>query len=226
VVRLVAGERQKRFSFVRRGRVNFHMKASDFDLKHDLEYGAREGTNVFKANRMVTFNADAIGLLRQQLIDSVGTEEARKLLLRFGFQSGYADFLQMKTSYDWETPDELLQVGPALHTQEGIVAVEPTEMAYDRDTGDFYFNGLWHNSYEAEQHVIHNGVSDHPVCWSLMGYGSAWCSGFMGEPVLELESHCVGMGDDVCEWVIKPLDEWGEEADPYIDALEDFFEGV
>lgn len=202
------------------------MKAADFDLERDLQYGAQQGVNVFHANRMVTFNADAIGLLRQQLIDSVGTERARELLLRFGFQSGYADYLQMETGYDWETPDDLLEVGPALHTQEGIVAVEPEEMSYDRETGEFYFRGLWHNSYEAQQHVIHNGESDHPVCWSLMGYGSAWCSGFMETPVLELERQCVGMGDDVCEWEIKPLDEWDERADPYVAALEDFYAEV
>jgi hypothetical protein len=202
------------------------MKAEDFDLKSDLKYGVRDGVNVFKTNRMVTFNADAIGLLRQQLIDAVGKEDARTLLLRFGFQSGYADFLQMQKGYDFDTEGDLLEVGPAMHTQEGVVAVEPTEMDYDRETGDFYFRGLWHNSYEAQQHVVHNGESENPVCWSLVGYGSAWCSGFMGEPVLELEERCVGMGDDVCEWVIKPIDEWGAEADPYLDALEDFFAEV
>jgi predicted hydrocarbon binding protein len=202
------------------------MKVADFQLESDLEYGSRDGVNVFKNNRMVTFNADAIGLLRQQLIDSVGVDTARELLLQFGFQSGYADFLQMKTAYDFDTDDDLLEVGPALHTQEGIVAVEPIEMKYDKEAGEFYFRGLWHNSYEAEQHVIYNGISDHPVCWSLMGYGSAWCSGFMGEPVLEMESRCVGMGDDVCEWVIKPIDEWGEEAEPYITALEDLYKEV
>jgi hypothetical protein len=202
------------------------MQASDFNLEADLEYGTQEGVNTFKNNRMVAFNADAIGLLRQQLIEAEGMETARELLLQFGFQSGYADFLQMKTSYDFDTEGDLLEVGPALHTQEGIVAVEPIEMDYDREAGEFYFQGLWHNSYEAQQHLIHNGEADHPVCWSLMGYGSAWCSGFMEMPVLEMESRCIGMGDDVCEWVIKPLDEWGDEADPYIEALEDFFAEV
>jgi hypothetical protein len=202
------------------------MQASDFNLEADLEYGTQEGVNTFKNNRMVAFNADAIGLLRQQLIEAEGMETARELLLQFGFQSGYADFLQMKTSYDFDTEGDLLEVGPALHTQEGIVAVEPIEMDYDREAGEFYFQGLWHNSYEAQQHLIHTGEADHPVCWSLMGYGSAWCSGFMEMPVLEMESRCIGMGDDVCEWVIKPLDEWGDEADPYIEALEDFFAEV
>lgn len=71
------------------------IQASDFDLENDLAYGAQQGVNVFKNNRMVMFNADAAGLLRQQFIDSMGIETAREQLLRFGFQSGYADFLQM-----------------------------------------------------------------------------------------------------------------------------------
>jgi hypothetical protein len=37
-------------------------------------------------------------------------------------------------------------------------------MEYDREDGEFYFSGLWHNSYEAQQHLIHNGESDYPVC--------------------------------------------------------------
>jgi hypothetical protein len=123
------------------------MKSAEFELESDLEYGTQEGVNTFNNNRMLTFNADAVGLLRQQLIDSLGTEVAREKLLRFGFQSGYADFLQMKTSYDFDTEEDLLEVGPSIHTQEGIVAVEPIEMDYSRESGGFFFKGLWHNSY-------------------------------------------------------------------------------
>ena len=202
------------------------MQAEDFDLSENLTFDPEGGKTSFENNRMVLFNTEAIGLLRSQIVDSLGYEEARRLLLRFGFKSGYTDFLEMKTRYDWDSPDELLEVGPLMHTYEGVVGVEPTEMDFDFDTGEFYFRGLWHNSYEAIQHRIHHGVNDEPTCWSLMGYGSAWCSGWFGEPVLELEDQCVGMGDDTCEWVIKPVDEWGERADPYREALSDLFAEV
>jgi len=201
------------------------MKANDFNLKDDLEYGAEPGVNAFRNGRMLTLNSDSVGLLRQHLVEALGQEEARKHLFRFGFQSGYSDYLHINKNYEFESSDELLRVGPKIHTDKGIVAVEPTDMEYDREAGEFYFGGLWHNSYEAEQHLIYNGESDHPVCWSLIGYASAWCSGFAGIPVLALETQCCAMGHDVCKWEVKPIDEWGEEADPYIFALDDLFIG-
>lgn len=201
------------------------MNSDDFDLKEDLEYGAEFGVNSFRNNRMLIFNAKSMGLLRQQLIDTLGIEEARKTLFRFGFQSGYADFLSIQKNYDFESPKELLKTGPKIHTDKGIVGVEATETTYDREGDEFFFGGTWHNSYEAEQHLIHNGEADEPVCWSLIGYASSWCSGFAETPVLAMESHCAGMGDDACRWAVKPIDEWGEEAEPYIHAIMGFFKG-
>lgn len=201
------------------------MEAKDFDLEDDLDYGAEPGVNSFRNSRVLTLNAQSLGLLRQQLVEALGAEDAREQIFRFGFQSGYADYLHIEKNYEFETADDLLQAGPKIHTDKGIVAAEPKEMDYDREEGEFYFSGVWHNSYEAEQHLIYNGESDHPICWSLMGYASAWCSGFASTPVFALESKCVGMGDDVCKWEVKPIDEWGPEADPFIFALEDIFVG-
>lgn len=201
------------------------MEANDFDLEKDLAYGTDSGVNTFRNNRMLILDADALGLLRQQLLNEFGVEKARKFLFRFGYQSGYSDFYQLKTNYEFDSEDELLKAGPKIHTDRGMVAAEPEELSYDRESGDFYFEGTWHNSYEAQQHVIYNGESDHPVCWSLMGYASAWCSGFIESPVLGLETQCIGAGDDACRWEIKPINEWGPEADTYLDALEDLFIG-
>ncbi|MDQ2052536.1 XylR N-terminal domain-containing protein [Natronolimnohabitans sp. A-GB9] len=201
------------------------MDASDFDLEEDLKYGTDPGVNTFRNNRMLVLNADSIGLLRQQLLNNLGIDETRKFLFRFGFQSGYSDFLQLKMNYEFDTEEELLKAGPKIHTDRGFVAAEIDEISYDREAGDFYYAGTWHNSYEAQQHVIYNGEADQPVCWSVMGYASAWSSGFIERPVLGLETQCLGMGDDVCKWEIKPINEWGPEADPYINALEDLFIG-
>jgi len=201
------------------------MKSKDFDLKSDLEYGAEAGVNSFRNSRMLIFNAKSMGLLRQQLIDTLGINGARETLFRFGFQSGYSDFLSIENNYDFDSQKELLEAGPKIHTDKGLVDVETTEYEYDEAAGEFRYGGLWHNSYEAEQHVIYNGEADDPVCWSLTGYASAWCSGFAEIPVLAMESKCAGMGHDDCEWMVKPIDEWGEEAAPYIRAIMDFFRG-
>ena len=41
----------------------------------------------------------------------------------------------------------------------------------------FRLNGVWTNSYEAEQHLSFNPPATEPVCWSLMGHASGWCTG-------------------------------------------------
>lgn len=201
------------------------MKSDEFDLKKDIEYGTSPGVNTFRNNRIMALNATSLGLLRQQIIDSLGIEEARKTLFRFGFQSGYTDFLHIDKNYTFDNEEELLRAGPKIHTDKGIVAAESDEMSFDREADEFYFAGTWHNSYEAEQHLAHNGESEFPVCWSLIGYASAWCSGFAKLPVLAQETACVAEGSDVCKWEVKPISEWGQEVDLYVDALKDLFMG-
>ena len=42
---------------------------------------------------------------------------------------------------------------------------------------------------------------------------------FFGKPVLEIETKCVACGDPYCEWEIKTVDAWGEEARFWKDSL-------
>ena len=168
------------------------------------------------------FDTEAIGLLRKMVIDEMGMEKAREIFLRFGYQNGYSDFMQMKINYDFETEMDLLASGPVIHTWEGIVNATPKEIRYNRDKGEFYFTGIWTNSYEAEQHLSYMGQHNEPVCWTLMGYASGWSTAFFGKKIIAIEPVCVGKGDDHCEWELKPEEEWGEEAEPYIKALKRF----
>jgi hypothetical protein len=199
------------------------MKATDFDLSREIRFEPSEGITTFRDSRLVILDANAIGLLRQNLIETLGKETARDFFLRFGYQHGYSDFLQMQTNYEFESEMELLAAGPVIHTFEGIVQATPKEIRFDRDTGEFYFTGLWSNSYEAEQHLSFQETEQEPVCWTLMGYASGWCTAFFGAPLLAIEPFCVGKGDDRCEWEIQPLDTWGDKAAPYVKALKEFW---
>lgn len=201
------------------------MKAPDFNLSKQLKFNFESGITTFQDSRLVIFDANAIGLLRQNLIEQLGFDQARDFFLRFGFQNGYADFLQMKINYEFESEMELLASGPVIHTWEGIVHAAPKEIRFDRETGDFYFTGVWSNSYEAEQHLMYNEQSAVPICWSLMGYASGWCTAFFGSPLLAIEPVCVGKGDHHCEWEIKPPAAWGDAAAPYLNALDQFIGG-
>jgi hypothetical protein len=202
------------------------MKASDFNLAQGLKFNLDSGVTSFLDNRLLIFNADAIGLLRQTMIEHLGWEKTRELWLQFGYQNGYADFLQMKINYEFDNELELLASGPMIHTWEGIVKAVPTHIHCKRECGEFLFTGVWHNSYEAEQHLSYFEVASESVCWSLIGYASGWCSAFFGAPVIALEPHCCGKGDPHCEWKVQPLAAWGAEAAPYIKAYRPFQGGT
>jgi hypothetical protein len=201
------------------------MKATDFDLSKDLKLDPTTGIATFRESRLVVLDAAALGLLRQDLVESLGLEEARRLFLRFGYQHGYSDFLQMKLAYQFDSEMDLLASGPVIHSWEGIVQATPKEIRFDRQSSDFYFTGVWTNSYEAEQYLTFNHAADQPVCWSLMGYASGWCTAFFGSPVIAIEPVCMGKGDDHCEWLIQPPSAWGTTAKPYVDALSSLLGG-
>jgi len=61
-------------------------------------------------------------------------------------------------------------------TPEGLVRAEVRRVEYDEATGRFEEEVTWHDSYEAEQHIIHIGRSDEPVCWSQCGFASGYLS--------------------------------------------------
>jgi len=202
------------------------MKATDFDLAKDIEFSMETGITRFRNSRLVILDADALGLLRQSLVEALGWEGARRLFLRFGYQHGYSDHIQMRLNYKFDTEMDLLASGPVIHTWEGIVQATPKEISFDRNTGDFHFTGVWSNSYEAEQHLTFNETAKEPVCWSLSGYATGWCSAFFGKPLLAYEPKCVGMGAETCEWLIQPPDKFGPEAKSHIEAYEDLWKAL
>lgn len=198
------------------------MKATDFNFSKDLSFEVESGITSFKTTRLAIFDVESLGLLRSKIIDAMGIEKAREIFVQFGYQQGFADFMQMKISYSFDSEMDLLASGPVIHTWEGIVKATPTEIRFNRETGEFYFTGVWTNSYEAEQHLSYIGESHAPACWSLMGYASGWCTAFFGKKLLAIEPCCAAKGDENCGWEIKPIGEWGPEAAPYIEALKIF----
>ncbi len=199
------------------------MKAIDFNLSKDINFDFSQGITTFKDNRLVIFDSNAMGLLRHNITLALGKEKARELFLKFGYQNGYADFLQMKINYEFDSEMDLLASGPVIHTWEGIVHAAPKEIRFNRETGEFYFSGIWTNSYEAEQHLSYNHAGDESVCWSLQGFASGWCTAFFGKPLVAMEPVCLGKGDDHCEWLIQPPEVWGDLAKVHMDAFKDFF---
>ncbi len=196
------------------------IKISDLNFSDLFQPRIEEGRLLFNQRRTVLFDVEAIGALRQQLLETLGESLARGVLARFGYSHGYSDAQVLQERFEWKTEADWLAAGPFIHMLEGVVQVEPEKVEFDRQTGHFHMQGIWRNSYEAEEHLRRYGPSDQPVCWTLTGYASGYASSFFGRDLLAIETACVGQGDDHCCWEIRPVEEWGAEAEPYLEALE------
>ncbi len=195
------------------------MKATELDLRSALKFQPEQGTVLLGSDRMLIMRQEALGTLRKLLVDQLGVRLSRAILTQFGLRCGTEDHKAMKTAYQWSSEQDELASGPVLHTWEGIVKATPTLIEFDRSKGHFLMKGTWENSYEAQVHLKEFGQSHEPVCHTLTGYASGWCSSFFGSPVLALEPRCRACGDEMCEFEIRPPDCWGAEADPYRDAM-------
>ncbi len=183
------------------------------DLRARIHFCADTGQIWLHENRMLLVHAEAQALLRKELIDTLGMDRARGLLLRMGYASGVRDAelagSRMRNASDLDA----FMTGPQLHTLEGVVSVTPIRLEIDRASGKFYGEFLWENSWEGQWHRHHFGIHSEPVCWTQIGYACGYTSAFMGRPILYKEVECVGAGHNNCRIIGKPLEEWDDAAE-------------
>jgi DNA-binding NtrC family response regulator len=186
----------------------------DTDLRRLVRFSAEDGTIWLGEHRMLLLHAAALGSLRKELINSVGLEQARRILTRMGFASGTRDAELAKKIRSNRPATEAFLVGPQLHMLEGSVRVTPIRLDMDISAGKFYGEFRWENSWEAEAHFREFGAQTEPVCWMLIGYASGYTTEFMGRFVLFKEVECTACGTGHCRIVGKPVEEW-PDADQY-----------
>lgn len=193
------------------------MRVSDLDLRELLDFGPTGGVITFAGQRALLVDAVALGLLRKELIDTVGVEIARGVLTRFGFAHGWRTAESMKTSFPWDNEREWKIAGGRLHMLQGMVVFEPTPgEAVAHAPGEPFADIVWHRSYEAEQHTLHLGRSDEPVCWTLTGFASGYLSYSNGREIYVLEDRCAGAGDPHCHALGRERAAWGSAIDPHL----------
>jgi transcriptional regulator with GAF, ATPase, and Fis domain len=182
----------------------------EFQLPEVLEFRPDEGVIRLHEQRVVILSAAAMGLLRKELITTLGEDSARRLLLRFGYADGYHDAISLRDSLGWRDPLEGFRAGAALHTLEGIVHAKVREVTHDAARRRFRAELAWTHSYEAEQHLHHYGPSASPVCWSLVGYVSGYASACVGHEVYFKELRCHGAGAARCAITGRDAASWDE----------------
>jgi DNA-binding NtrC family response regulator len=192
------------------------MRATDLDLRELLAFEPKGGVIRFAGERALLLDAVALGLLRWELIQTLGMTGARAVLTRFGYAHGWRTAETMRQGFPWDSDDEWRKAGGWLHTLQGLVRVEPAVSASTADRPRPLGDSVWHDSYEAEQHLLHLGRADEPVCWTLTGFASGYLSRAYGRDVYCLEERCRGQGDAVCRLIGRPLEEWGDAFAPHL----------
>lgn len=187
------------------------MKAKDLRMEELLEFRPDNGEIFLKGTRTLVFNADALGILRKDIIRNLGLERAKGFVIRWGWNCGYNDALSIKEQFEWDNALEWITAGPVLLTLEGHTKVVVDEIKISGKERTFLLRGEFINSIEVKQYLSAFGLSESTVCWHLIGYASGYATAFFGEPVYYKEITCRGKGDAHCTFVGKTLAEWGDE---------------
>jgi DNA-binding NtrC family response regulator len=190
------------------------VKAPEINLAELLRFEPERGLILLKDYRMVMFSASALGAQRKEIIDTLGWDQARGLMKRFGYAAGLADGLALAKRFPAATGTRHMDFGAALHALEGAANVVriPERSDTDLERGRFHVEGYWENSFEAEQHLELLGPAQEPVCWTLVGYAVGHSSAAAQRPTVVVETECRAMGHHRCRFTAAFADEMVEEA--------------
>ncbi|WP_394375290.1 sigma 54-interacting transcriptional regulator [Stutzerimonas frequens] len=204
------------------------MQYADFkDLTSLIHFQSTEGKIWLGEQRMLLLQVSAMANFRREMVNTLGIERAKGFFLRMGYQSGLKDAeLAWKLRPNASEYDMFL-AGPQLHSLKGLVKARPTEVDIDKESGRFYVEVDWIDSFEVEICQTELGLMQDPVCWTLLGYACAYSSAFMGREIIFKEVSCRGCGGDKCRVIGKPAEEWDDVAsfkqyfknDPIIEEL-------
>jgi len=182
------------------------MRAEDLDHKELLELDPEGGVIRFAGQRALLLDAVAMGLLRKYLVENFGLTAARTVLTQFGFAHGWRMAEAMQAEFKWDSEADWRQAGTRIHALEGLFRVEPGS------TDPVSREGVvLAASYEAEQHLLHFGRADAPMCWTICGLISGYISRTAGKEIYVLEDRCLGKGDGGCHLIGRTREEWGDE---------------
>jgi DNA-binding NtrC family response regulator/predicted hydrocarbon binding protein len=182
------------------------MRADDLDHRELLELDPEGGVIRFAGQRALLLDAVAMGLLRKYLVENFGLNAARTVLTQFGFAHGWRMAEAMQAEFKWASDEDWRRAGTRIHALEGLFRVEPESQGPLSREGVMLVD-----CYEAEQHLLHFGRADAPMCWTVCGLTSGYLSRTAGKEIYVLEDRCVGKGDAACRLFGRTREEWGNE---------------
>lgn len=163
--------------------------------------------------RSLLIPSKAFGILQRDLIENIGFDRMKAFYFNFGRHNGEMD-AKIYKDHPTLSMEEKILLGPAFHLAKGLVHPQVTEPILEMENGEikrFLYRGTWKNSNDAEQYNLNFGKSEHPVCFSLIGYASGYISEIIGEKVFFKELQCEGQGASSCIWEGRLLSDWNRE---------------
>jgi len=210
------------------------MIPSEMSPEVSLKFLPVSGEILYRNSRVALVDIESFGLLRKDLIDTLGVDRAKGYMVRWGYASGVRAAHKVRSCFDDDQQAYDAFGGHLMVALEGF-AYSTYETKYDRTTQERYGTGIWRNSFEAEEQLKHHGVAEEPVCWFLSGFATGYASIIAPkEDLIYKEVSCVGAGDEECRFVCKPRNVWGAELgdeDKYyslsgVEQSEDSYEGI
>jgi DNA-binding NtrC family response regulator len=182
------------------------MRAEELDHKELLELDPEGGMIRFAGQRAILLDAVAMGLLRKYLVENFGLTAARTVLTQFGFAHGWRMAEAMRAEFKWDSDEDWRLAGTRIHTLGGLFSVGSGNKDPLSKEGM-----MLAASYEAEQHLLHFGRAEDPMCWTISGLISGYVSRTLGQEIFVLEDRCTGRGDAGCHLFARTREEWGDE---------------
>ena len=181
------------------------MRVKDLNAGELLQMDPDGGVIRFADHRALLLDAGAMGLLRKYLVDNFGLTATRTVLTQFGYAHGWRMADSIAHQFEWDSDEDKRFAGTRLATLQGLFRVADGQDALSAK------GAMLLDSYEAEQHLLHVGRCDSPVCWTITGLLSGYLSRTEGHEVVVLEDRCVASGDAACHMVARSRDQWKDD---------------
>jgi two-component system response regulator HydG len=190
------------------------------DLTESLFFSPGDGRIWLNDQRMLLLHSSAVGHLRRELVDTLGTERARGLLTRAGYVSGARDAQLVRERWPSGDAANVFMAGTRLHALEGMVKVTPLSFEFDIDRGTYEGEFLWEHSSEDDEHITAYGIGTEAACWSQVGYATGYVTSLFGQLVVFREVECRSMGASVCRVIGRHAAAWGDVSEDlrYLEA--------
>jgi len=190
------------------------MKSQDLKIEELIDFS--EGWLSLKGRRLVIQDIHAFTQLRKDLLETIGIEQTRGILTRFGFFWGQADAAAMKRIFEWDNLREWILAGPRLQSIQGIARCVVKSLELDENSRNFRMEIIWNDCFEAREHLIEFGKGDQPMCWIMAGYSSGYATFCLKRDIYFMEEKCRARGDRVCMATGMEREAWGERISDYL----------